>query len=481
MGRVGTILQLQWQAYWRRFVRPGDLSTSNEGILFIISILVLFKYFQALKIASLELANGKHAMFEKLLLAIFVVWLFPLSSNSRLKISTKALRQFPLTLKELFAIQVSSLFMPVFAWMIVGSSLALIAPLAKAPNPLAGILAVFLFTVSSFFFGLTLAHLLRSPLWRRLLFLATTVLFLALAVYVVRNNETLQTLRGLSFLPATLVVRVVIGAGTWWSIISLFSTAVVLGCLAFWSLRVSLEVVESSAARGSSSLKFFPGKTGPLSHKDIRYFRKLLEYYVGLFANAVGCLYLLMGDAPGNEVFWIFIIVVFFLNSIMAFNSFGLDYGPGLDRYSLFPLNGTEVLRSKNVAFVTLVALELAPMFLLAFWKLGLMAVMFGVIEVALLGLGYMTCGNILSVNDRFRMEFYRFASGGSPIDELVGVVLSTLPAGIAIKFFGSQLWWVTLPMLMLCFALYVISLRWSGRKIDRLILSGRHAVTAPR
>jgi hypothetical protein len=112
---------------------------------------------------------------------------------------------------------------------------------------------------------------------------------------------------------------------------------------------------------------------------------------------------------------------------------------------------------------------------------LGLMAVMFGVIEVALLGLGYMTCGNILSVNDRFRMEFYRFSSGGAPIDGLVGVVLSTLPAAIAIKFFGGQFWWVTVPMLMLCFALYVISLHWSGRKIERLVLSGRHSVTAPR
>jgi hypothetical protein len=481
MGRIGTIFQLQWQAYWRRFVRPGSLKTSNEGILLIISILVLFKYFQALKIAGLELANGKHAMFEKLLLAIFVVWLFPLMSKSRLKISTKALRQFPLTLKELFLIKVSSLFIPVYVWMIVGSSLALIAPLTKAPYPIAGILAVFLFTVGSFFFGLTLAHLLKVPLWRRLLFLATTILFLALAVYVVRSHETLQTIRGLSFLPASLVVRVVIGAESWWPIISLFAATVVLGCLALWSFRVSLEVVESSSAQGSSSLKFFPGKTGPLSHKDIRYFRKLLDYYLGLVASAIGCLYLLIGDAPSNEVVWILIIVVFFLNSIMAFNSFGLDYGPSLDRYRLFPLNGTEVLRSKNVAFLTLVALELLPMFLLAFWKLGLMAVMFGAIEVALLGLGYMTCGNIFSVNDRFRLEFYRFSSGGSPIDGFVGVVLSTLPAGIAIKFFGSQLWWVTLPMLMLCFALYVISLRWSGGRTERLILSARHSVTAPR
>ena len=86
MGRVATILQLQWRAYWRRFVRPGNLTTSNEGILLIVSILALFKYFSALRIAGYELANGKYVMFEKLLFGIFIVWLFPLLSNARLNI-----------------------------------------------------------------------------------------------------------------------------------------------------------------------------------------------------------------------------------------------------------------------------------------------------------------------------------------------------------------------------------------------------------
>lgn len=49
--------------------------------------------------------------------------------------------------------------------------------------------------------------------------------------------------------------------------------------------------------------------------------------------------------------------------------------------------------------------------------------------------------GNLVAVNDRFKKEFYRFSSGGSPIDGLVGVILSTLPAGIAIRFFGGPFW----------------------------------------
>jgi hypothetical protein len=71
MGRIVVLLQYQRRAYWRRFVRPGSLSSGNQGILFIISILVLFRYVQALRVAGVELASGKHALFEKLLVGIF--------------------------------------------------------------------------------------------------------------------------------------------------------------------------------------------------------------------------------------------------------------------------------------------------------------------------------------------------------------------------------------------------------------------------
>ena len=481
MGRVATILQLQWRAYWRRFVRPGNLTTSNEGILLIVSILALFKYFSALRIAGYELANGKYVMFEKLLFGIFIVWLFPLLSNARLNISIQTLRQFPISLKELFAIRIGSLFVPVFVWVIAGASLALMFPLSKAPSALAGTAAVFLLIVSSFFFGLTLAQLLSLAFWRRLILVATLIALAGFAVYVARTGDLIQAARGLSFVPVSLVVNVVIGRAEWWTITSLLALVVTSVCAAFWSFRVSLDGVGGGGVQKSRSFTFFPGKTGPLIQKECRYFRKLLDYYIGTLASAIGCLYLLINEVPGNEVFWVFIILVFFANVSMAFNSFGFDYGPGWDRYTLFPLSGREVLKCKNVAFITLIGIQLAPMFVLALWRLGLVPVLFGMVEVALLGLAYLTCGNIFSVYDRFRMEFYRFSSGGSPIDGLVGVVLSTLPAGIAIKFFGGPFWWIALVMLILCFALYSISLVWSGRRIERFTLSGRYSVTVPR
>ena len=481
MGRITQVLQLQWQAYWRRFVRPGNLTTSNEGLLLIIFLLALIRYFQALNAASIELSHARHATLEKLLMVVFLVWMFPLLSSAQLSISTKSLRQFPLTLKELFVIKVSSLLMPVFSWIVLGISLALIFPLLKAPAPFVGIIAVFLFSVSSFFLGITLAHLLTIPFWRRAILLITTVTSMILTTYVVRSPDTVSTIRALSFLPVRLVAGVAVGANSWGAILSLLVAAATLIGIAFWSFRSSREAVETSSGKNISSLILFPGKTGPLSHKDVRYFRKLLEFYLGLLTSATGCLYLMIGEVPGPEVFWIFTILVFFFNSTVAFNSFGLDYGPGLDRYSIFPLTGREVLLSKNLAFLTLVATELAPMFLLALWKLGLVPVLFGVIEVALLALGYLTCGNVFSVTNRFRLEFYRLSSGGPPFDALVGTILAILPAGLAVKFFGGPLWWTTILLLIIWLGFYSLSLFWAARRIERLILSGRHSVTEIR
>jgi hypothetical protein len=47
-------------------------------------------------------------------------------------------------------------------------------------------------------------------------------------------------------------------------------------------------------------------------------------------------------------------------------------------------------------------------------------------------------------------MQFFRFSSGGSPIDALVGVLFGTAPGAIAILLFGRKLWWVVIAMLVL-------------------------------
>ena len=56
-------------------------------------------------------------MLERLLLGILLVWLFPLMSNARLSVTTRAIRHLPLSLKQLFIIKSVSLLIPPFAWI----------------------------------------------------------------------------------------------------------------------------------------------------------------------------------------------------------------------------------------------------------------------------------------------------------------------------------------------------------------------------
>jgi hypothetical protein len=73
-------------------------------------------------------------------------------------------------------------------------------------------------------------------------------------------------------------------------------------------------------------------------------------------------------------------------------------------------------------------------------------------------------------VSHRFQMQFFRFSSGGSPIDALVGVLFGTAPGAIAILLFGRKLWWVVIAMLVLYLVLYLLSLSWSGKRFSKII-----------
>ena len=129
MGRLSSILICQWRAYWRRFARSGNLTAGNQGIMLIIALIVFYKYIQALTVAANELHRGKTAMLERLLVGLFLAWLFPLLSSSRLSVATRSLRQWPLTLTELFIIRSGSQLITPFAWLIVTASLAIAYPL----------------------------------------------------------------------------------------------------------------------------------------------------------------------------------------------------------------------------------------------------------------------------------------------------------------------------------------------------------------
>jgi hypothetical protein len=59
--------------------------------------------------------------------------------------------------------------------------------------------------------------------------------------------------------------------------------------------------------------------------------------------------------------------------------------------------------------------------------------------EFAALGLAYVSCGNWLSVKQPFRMQFYRFSAGGSPVDALLGVIFGSVPGALTVYLLARE------------------------------------------
>jgi hypothetical protein len=445
------------------------MAAGNQAILLLVSILLFAKYVQALRVATVELSSGGSRMFERLLLGLFVAWLFPLLSNSRIAITTRALRQMPLTVKDLFVIRTASLFIPPFAWMVLAGSFAIAYPISHARRPVEGIIAASLFLVISWLTGLTASQLLSVERWRNLILLVLGVLIGGVATAVFYGQISFE--RYLSVISTKLVANPALGEQTIFSFGVLTVLLVIAAVLCAWSFRMRLQSVDTSRPQRTSSFSIFKGKTGPISAKDVRYFRRLLDTYLGFIVSLLACFYLAFAAQPGVEVFWLFIIFIMFPNAGLAFNSFGLDSNDGLDRYVLFPLTGTEVMLSKNISIITFMAMQVAPVLLFALWRLGVGPTVLGLIEATVLVFAFLTWGNVISVSHRFPMEFFRFSSGGTPIDALAGVIFGCLPGAIAMRLFSWRMWWAVALMVVVYFLMYVGSLVWSGRRFERVRL----------
>lgn len=475
MDRVSTLIGYEWQAYKRRFFRAG-LRAGNQGIVLIFSVLIATKYFQLLQRASAEIASGNARLLVQLLTALFLAWLFPLASNGRASLASSKWLHLPLTLWERFLIRSISLVMPPAVWLVIAASVGICYPLAQARSPGAAIVAGFLFIAMAWLTGLTISHLLNSVVWRRFFVAAACALLAAAGLYVL-GGGALSDLLAFPFSPTRLVERTAMGEGGITSLTPLGTLVVCsasAGVAALWSLKNSLAAIPVSGTKKISILSahILPGRVGGLVGKDFRYFRRLLDTYLGLATALLGCLYLLVADAPSTGILMSFIVVVFLCNGALAFNSFGLDNRMGLDRYGLLPLSGRAVLVSKNLAYLMIAGSHLAPMLIIAGWRLGILSSVLGLIEAATIACAYLAWGNWMSVNHPLKMQFFRFAnSGAALVDAMGGIVFGSLPGILMISLWrrpGSSMAAGTALILLLTGTLYLASVTRFGRRLEQ-------------
>lgn len=435
MDRIGTILKAQWRAYWRGFLRAGNVSTSNAGVLLLVGGLGLLRYLQQLPLAANQIAKGETTRYETLLMIGFLAWMLPVLGESKRSISSGDLLHFPLSNTDLFLIRAGSVFCSPVVWIVIVASLALGYPVALAPHPLTGVMALLTLLFCGFFTSLAITHVLQSSLARKLLFAVLLVGSVAGGLLWLAGTRA-QFVASLKWiLPHHLAAAAAVSATPLRSLGILIAITVFSALLARWTFTLTLE---PRATRRAQRLALFiwpplPGKFGGLLRKDLRYSARLLDLYLALPIIVIFNIYLVVNIAPSSAVLFVIMALMFLPCASIAFNCFGLDSPLGLDRYTLLPLSEKEKLFSKNLAFWTLMFVLFLTILPFTIWSLETKATVIALLEFVAMGLAYAAIGNWMSVKQPFKMQFYRFASGGSAVDAIMGMIFASMPAALTL------------------------------------------------
>lgn len=470
MDRLAWIVRWQWRAYWRRFSRGKNLAVGHQGITAIVTVLILFKYLRVLHSAGLDLASGNTTRVQSLLAGIFLAWLV-LPLISRPGISLRGLRHMPFSTTELLSIRIASLLIAPYSWIVVAASFALCYTLTHAPRPWAAITTALLFIAMACSTGLVVAQLLNIAVWRQRLF-AFIVLVCAVAAYVL-SREASGFAKITRFLPSNLVADASIGKNPMLAIGSLLLLNVPGFVAVWWSFRQSLANARKvrSRRRTDPLLFYLPGAAGGFAAKDFRCFRRLLDPYFGVLATALGCFYLVNSSAPSVVGVSIISVIVFIFHAPLAFNSFGLETRSGLDRYAILPATGATILRGKNLAFLVLVAIQVAPIIALTCWRLGLSAGALTLLEVVSLAGAYLAWGNWMSIALPTKMEFFRLAPvSGSLPETIAGLVFGSLPGVLMIYLLRTtpeRMIWLSLLISIVCVTFYYFATILAGKRFE--------------
>jgi hypothetical protein len=418
-----------------------------------------------------EIAQGNSALVQSLLAGILLAWIFLPLSITPAGISLRSFLHLPLSTRDLFTIRVAALLITPYSWLVVAGSLAISYPLAHAPSPWAAISAGLLFIATSLLIGLAISHLIGIAYWRRLLFVVLLLLG-AVAVYTFTLKGD-ATLHSFAALPTGLVTLAATGQNAipWLGALLLLTALALLA--AWWSFRFSLANAQKARfQRKSDSILFFlPGAAGRFAVKDVRYFRRLLDPYFGLLASLLCSVYLLSAKEPSLSVVCVFIIIVFMPSAPLAFNSFGLDTRFVLDRYALMPARGATILRGKNLAMLVIISLQVLPIILLAYWRLGLSAGVLGIVETISLAAAYLAWGNWMSIALPAKMHFFRFAPSGSLPELFAGVIFSSSPGVVVVYFLQTSTGHAiaaTLFMFLVFGTIFLFVTRQAGKRFDK-------------
>ncbi|MFN7992636.1 MAG: hypothetical protein U0Q18_03505 [Bryobacteraceae bacterium] len=187
-----------------------------------------------------------------------------------------------------------------------------------------------------------------------------------------------------------------------------------------------------------------PGRLGGMIRKNVRELLSLLDPYSAAALSLGGAIYRFSGAATDPFAFGVIGLLVCLALSTYAQSLFGLELETGVVRYRLLPLSGWEILLSKDLAFLLILAVLLLP---LNPWP----GLTFGFAALAV--------GHHSSVLLRIPHQRWRFTGG-----LLLPVGLIQAVGGMALGFAELQR---GMGFFGLAFAGYLVSLYLYGRQWD--------------
>lgn len=446
------LLPYLWHAWWRKTKQRGVWHGANTATVTVIALFTVV----AVMVAAIFAAKAywrddigqASIMLEFCLNTVMVAWLsVPVMIGASIAegrgLQPVRLGQFPFGMTQLMGIGLlGHLVQPIY-WLLMAGSVMVFLPLFAAPNPALGVLAAILFLLISVLaawsvelFGgalfstrrgreimMVLALLLLVPMFILLnsdfdytqghLFITT----LGREFLLLNDDGTSGILVNMrAFSPSVIVSEAARGQAPPSSLALMAVAVLLLGWLGRVSLRrVMLNPPAGVSGRGKHvkglhGWSWLPSDVGPLVVKEVRYLSRTLDHLMGVGMGLVGFVWVFVKPEHLPWVLPLGMVNIIFNESAIPLNVFGLD-GSGHNRYHLIPLGSRQVLRSKNLAFFILAAVQIAPLVLAGFLKgePGIaLACLFGTAAVCLVIAGG---GNIASIKSPAPRAFFNFDS----------------------------------------------------------------------
>jgi hypothetical protein len=225
----------------------------------------------------------------------------------------------------------------------------------------------------------------------------------------------------------------------WIALILLLLTARSLA-LAFVALAIAMQaaIVTARSPRWNTGMRLsFPGKLGPLIAAAIRQMLSVLDTYIALLLAIAGCAYRFFFPAPDPAAYPVFALLIALALSTYAQCLFGLDNSSALTRYRLLPLPLWQILVAKDIAYLAILVILVAPLSVTAGLTSGLIA---------------LAIGRYSSVSRRSPQYRWRFTGGRV----IVGVPQSVLGIGLGIAAQQVSLAFLAIAAAAYCMSLYI-------------------------